>query len=206
MRVIRARRSRFAEPRSSSMAAIIAAARRSAVARAGRGRGPAAARASRSRRGHGDGGVAVGRGQVDLDGRLQCARLDVRRVAVDAARDPSDLAVLEDPVVELAAPVGEVGVADEEARLGERGEERRAVDRDPALAGRGALDDRDAARLRGRARLRREGELERVEVDRRVGDLVGRRPAPAGERDPDPRLGRRCVAAPYGPRSWFVAT
>ena len=92
------------------------------------------------------------RGQEDLDGRLDGLGPDRPGLAVDAARDLAELAVDEDPVVQLAAPALEVGVADEPADLGEGGAERRAVDGDATAARPGALDHLDAAVLGGRAR------------------------------------------------------
>ena len=71
--------------------------------------------------------------------------------------DPPELAVEEDPVVELAAPDRHVGVADEPVDDREGLPERRAVDRDPAVPRPRALDDVDAVELGGRARARRQG-------------------------------------------------
>jgi hypothetical protein len=84
--------------------------------------------------------------------------------------------------------VGEVGVADEPRHLGERRTEGRPVDRDPALAGLGALDQPDAERRRGRPGLGRQGRLERGDVQRGVADLGRGRPPPARERLAQPRV------------------
>ena len=81
--------------------------------------------------------VPIRRGQADLDRALERARLELGGLAVDAARDLAELAVEEDPVVELAAPAVQVGVADEPANLRER--RRRTCRRRPrrGSAGRG---------------------------------------------------------------------
>ena len=92
---------------------------------------------------------------------------DPERLAVEAARDLAELAVEEDPVVELAAPAVQVRGPDEVLDLRERVGERDAVDRDPAASRSGALDDLDAVVLGRRPVARRQRDLERLEVDRR---------------------------------------
>ena len=52
---------------------------------------------------------ALRRGQPHVDGPEQRVRDDPERLAVDAARDLAELAIEEDPVVELAAPAVQVG-------------------------------------------------------------------------------------------------
>ena len=64
----------------------------------------------------------------------------------------------------------EVGPADQPGDLRERGREGVAVDRDPAVAGPGALDDLGAAILEDRPALRGQRGLEDLQVDRPVGD------------------------------------
>ena len=90
---------------------------------------------------------ALRRGEPDLDRALQRVADELGRLAIDAARDLADLAVEEDPVVELAAPVLQVRVADEPADLREGRLEGLAVDGDPAAPCPGALEDLDAAVL-----------------------------------------------------------
>ena len=102
---------------------------------------------------------------------------DTGGLAVGAPRDLAELAVEEDPVVELAEPVGEVGITDQPADLRERRPERRPVDRDPAVSGTRSLDDVDAAVLGRGAVAARQRRVERLEVERLRGRgaAVGRR-------------------------------
>ena len=79
--------------------------------------------------------------------------------------------------------------------------ERRAVDRDPAVAGPGALDDVDAVDSAASRDLRRQGGRERLDVDRAVGDVgeLARRHPLNGSRTHASR--RRSGAAPWRPSS-----
>ena len=61
----------------------------------------------------------------------------------------AELAVGEDPEVEVAAPARDVRPADEQLDLRQDPAERLAVQRDPAVAGARAVDERQAAVLRG---------------------------------------------------------
>ena len=144
---------------------------------------------------------ALRRGQPHVDGPEQRVRDDPERLAVDASRDLAELAVEEDPVVELAAPAVQVRGPDEVLDLRERVGERDAVDRDPAASGASALDDLDAVVLGRGPVARRQRDLERLEVDRILADLgrVDRLPVGPGRRASTPRSPTR--ADPYWP-SW----
>ena len=138
---------------------------------------------------------------------LSASGHDAAGLAVGAARDLAELAVEEDPVVELAAPAMEVGVADEPADLREGRSEGRAVDRDPAAPGAGALDDLDAVVLGGRPvagrqrRRRGPGGRPSSSATRRPG-----RPRSSRARVPSSRPGRRSAPTPYWPSCRSDAT
>ena len=62
--------------------------------------------------------AALGGRQMDVDRALDGPRGDVAHLAVDAPGDLPELAVEEDPIVELAPPPMEVVVTDQEPGLG----------------------------------------------------------------------------------------
>ena len=109
-----------------------------------------------------------------------------RRPAVDAPTTWPSCAVDEDPVVELATPAMEIGVADEPADLREGRLERRAVDGDPAAACPRALDDLDAAVLGGRPRCRGSGRSRGPGGRRSRPSTSTGRPGPSRRRVPRP--------------------
>ena len=91
-------------------------------------------------------------------------------VAAGIADDLAHLPVEEDPVVELAAPAMEIGIADQPADLRKGRLEGRAVDGDPTAARTGALDDLDPAVLGRRpvAGGQRGGQHLEVDASRRA--------------------------------------
>ena len=107
---------------------------------------------------------------------------DPAGLAVGAACDLTEPPVEEDPVVELAAPAMQVGIADEPRDLWECLAERRAIDRDPASSRASTLDDLDPVILRGRAVARRQGRREGLDVHRVVGHGRRRDRCPARTR------------------------
>src|SRR6478672_6239913 len=196
-RVSRARRSRLPDLGSSSTPAPL---------RSGARRHDVEIAAPRRRR------------QIDPDRALERAVADAARVAVHAAGHPAELIVGEDPVVELAPPAPQLIVPDEPGDGRKRPPERRAVDRDPAVRGAGALDDVDAVELGRVAGSLAQGGGERLDVDRAVCDVRELGPPPATERLADPRLapdpgfavepqllGRRGVGQPPEVRPGAVA-
>ena len=117
---------------------------------------------------------------------------------VDAAGDLADLAVEEDPVVELASPAMQIRRADEPADLGERRLEGDPVHRDPAAPGAGTLDDLHAAILGGGPEVGSQGDGDGPQVERLALDRCHRDRTPIADRRPDPgpvALARRGVLA-----------
>src|SRR5476649_2523467 len=95
--------------------------------------------------------VAFGGVEGDRDGTHDAAPPERLGLAADRGLDLAHLAVGEDPVVQLAPPVAELIVAHEPVHFGERLDEGRAVDLDPAMSSPGALDELEAPILGGRA-------------------------------------------------------
>ena len=110
------------------------------------------------------------------------------------ARDLAELAVEEDPVVELPAPVLQVRVADQPADLREGGPERRAVHGHPAAPGTGALDDLDPAVLGGRSVALGEYRAHDLQVERIALELLGTARAASRRRASGVQARRRSIA------------
>ena len=146
--------------------------------------------------------VAVSRTSIV---RLDGVGLDADGLAVGLAGDLAELAVEEDPVVELAAPAAEVGVADQPADLREAARNGRPVDGHPAASGGGAsMTSMPWSSAVARApSVSATATVWRSSVESRTVVGRARTQPPAGDRSQaaSPRS-----ACPYWPSSRSVAT
>src|SRR4051794_25682873 len=135
----------------------------------------------------GDRQPPVDGGEAEADERVQGVRVEGPRGTGQPAVDLPELAVGEDPVVEIAAPAVQVRAADEQVDLWERPAEGAPVQRDPAVPAAGSLDEREPVVLGDGAIGRGEGlECERA-VEVTVGHLADRRRLPWPPRREHPR-------------------